>query len=138
MKVLALSTSTPRGSAAVLEGDRVLGAASYEDLAAHAERLFSAIDEALRAAGVARNAIEQLACDVGPGSFTGVRVAVSAAKGIALALGARVVPVASLEAMAFARRSEDAGLLQDGASGLELLFKTRAVILIDVLAGAAG
>jgi tRNA threonylcarbamoyladenosine biosynthesis protein TsaB len=106
MRVLALSTSTPQGSVAVVEdgpgGPRVLGAASYEDLRGHAERLFAAIDAALAAAGLGREAIGALACDVGPGSFTGVRVGVSAAKGIALALGIGVVGVGSLEAMAAA------------------------------------
>lgn len=107
MKILALSTSTPRGGAAIVEGDRVLGASSYEDLAAHAERLFGAIDEALRAAGLTRADVGALACDIGPGSFTGVRVAVAAAKGIAIALGVGVVPIVSLEAMAYARRGSN-------------------------------
>jgi tRNA threonylcarbamoyladenosine biosynthesis protein TsaB len=104
MRVLALSTSTPQGSVALVEdgpgGPRVLGAAGYEDLRGHAERLFAAIDAALAAAGLGREAIGALACDVGPGSFTGVRVGVSAAKGIALALGLGVVGVGSLEVMA--------------------------------------
>ncbi len=99
-RVLGLSTSTPRGGAAIVLGDRVLGAAAYDDLA-HAERIFAAIDEALGAAGLGREAIEAVACDVGPGSFTGVRVGVAAAKGIALALDVPLVGVTSLEAMAF-------------------------------------
>ncbi len=102
MLLLALSTSTPRGGAAVLDGDRLLAAVAYDDLRGHAERLFGAIDEALAAAGVARAALQALACDVGPGSFTGVRVAVASAKGIALALGVPVAGVTSLEAMAAA------------------------------------
>lgn len=106
MKVLALSTSTPRGSAAVLDGECVLGVARYEGGAGHAERLFQAIDEALLAAGVDRAALDALACDVGPGSFTGVRVAVAAAKGIALARSIPVAGVVSLEAMAAALRAE--------------------------------
>lgn len=105
MKLLALSTSAPRGSAAVLEDERVLGAAHYDGGEGHAEQLFRAIDEALAAAGVARTALGALACDVGPGSFTGVRVAVAAAKGIALARSIPVAGVASLEAMAAAARA---------------------------------
>jgi tRNA threonylcarbamoyladenosine biosynthesis protein TsaB len=106
MKVLALSTSAPRGSVALLDGGRVLGAASYDGAQGHAERLFQAIDDVLAAAGVARTAIDVLACDIGPGSFTGVRVAVAAAKGIAYARSIRVVGVVSLEAMAVAARAE--------------------------------
>lgn len=100
MRVLGVSTSTARGSVALVDDGRILGAASYVDLQGHAERIFSAIDEALAAAGVDRRGIDALACDVGPGSFTGVRVGVAAVKGIALALGLRAAPVVSLEAMA--------------------------------------
>lgn len=102
MKLLALSTSTPRGSAALLDGERVLATATYEDLRGHAERIFAAIDEVLAAAGLERAAIDALGCDIGPGSFTGVRVAVASGKGIALALGVPAVGVGSLEAMAAA------------------------------------
>jgi tRNA threonylcarbamoyladenosine biosynthesis protein TsaB len=102
MRLLSISTSTPRGSAALLDGERVLGVSTYADLAGHAERIFLAIDEALAAAGVSRDAVDAFACDVGPGSFTGVRVGVAAAKGMALGRGAPLVGVLSLEAMAAA------------------------------------
>ncbi len=100
MKLLALSTTTPRGSAAVLLPGRPPFTAGYVDLQGHAERIFHAIDEALALAGVDRAELEALACDIGPGSFTGVRVGVASAKGIALALGLPLVGVVSLQAMA--------------------------------------
>ncbi|MRG95992.1 tRNA (adenosine(37)-N6)-threonylcarbamoyltransferase complex dimerization subunit type 1 TsaB [Polyangium spumosum] len=100
MRLLAISTSTPRGSAAVFDGDRLLGASVYTDLAGHAERIFLAAAEALAAAGAAAASIEAFACDIGPGSFTGVRVGVAAAKGMALGRGAPLAGVGSLEAMA--------------------------------------
>jgi tRNA threonylcarbamoyladenosine biosynthesis protein TsaB len=78
------------------------------DLRGHAERIFGAIEEVIAAAGVARPAIDALGCDVGPGSFTGVRVAVASAKGIAMALGLPVAGVTSLEAMAAAAWGEHA------------------------------
>lgn len=108
MKILALSTSSPRGSAALLDikftepEGLVLATAAYEDLRGHAERIFAAVDEVLAAAGASRADIAALACDVGPGSFTGVRVAVASARGIALALGIHPAGVSSLEAMAAA------------------------------------
>src|SRR5690606_17703941 len=103
--VLGITTASPRGGACVLDGSRVAGRAGYEDEMRHAEQLFATIDEALAAAGLGRGALEAIACDVGPGSFTGVRVGLASAKGIALALGVPLLPVLSLEAMAGAARS---------------------------------
>jgi len=102
VKLLSISTSTPRGSVAILDGDRELASASYSDQHGHAERLFAAIDEALLAANLDRSSLQAVACDLGPGSFTGVRVGLASAKGIALALGLRTVGVTSLEAVAAA------------------------------------
>ncbi|MFO0756847.1 MAG: tRNA (adenosine(37)-N6)-threonylcarbamoyltransferase complex dimerization subunit type 1 TsaB [Byssovorax sp.] len=100
MKLLALSTTTARGSAAVLLPGKPPCSATYVDLVGHAERIFHAIDEALGLAGIDRAELSAIACDIGPGSFTGVRVGLSSAKGIALALGLPLVGVSSLEAMA--------------------------------------
>jgi tRNA threonylcarbamoyladenosine biosynthesis protein TsaB len=108
VKLLALSTSTPRGSAALVRDGEAVAEVAYVDLQGHAERLFEAIDAVLARAGEARTAIDALACDVGPGSFTGVRVGVASAKGIALALSAPLVGVISLEAMARAAFAEGA------------------------------
>ncbi|UQA60002.1 tRNA (adenosine(37)-N6)-threonylcarbamoyltransferase complex dimerization subunit type 1 TsaB [Polyangium aurulentum] len=102
MRLLAISTSTPRGSAAVLDASGILGISTYADLEGHAERIFLAVDEALAAAGVTRGELTAFACDVGPGSFTGVRVGVAAAKGMALGRGAPLAGAGSLESMAFA------------------------------------
>lgn len=101
MIALGLSTSTPQGSVALVEtGGAVLAEVSYAELVLHAERLFATVDEALARAGVARPQIGLVACDVGPGSFTGIRVGVAAAAGIAMGLGIPAVGVSSLRAMA--------------------------------------
>lgn len=100
MNVLALSTSTPRGSVAIVSGDRVLAEVSHDDPRGHAEHLFSLVDEALARASLARSDLDLVACDIGPGSFTGVRIAVASAKGIALGLDLPLAGVVSLEAMA--------------------------------------
>jgi tRNA threonylcarbamoyladenosine biosynthesis protein TsaB len=102
VRVLAISTSTPRGSAALVHDGEALAATAYVDLQGHAERIFEAIDTVLAEAGERRGSVEALACDVGPGSFTGVRVGLSSAKGIALGLGLPLAGVVSLEAMASA------------------------------------
>ncbi len=113
MKILALSTSTPRGSAVVIADGEILGTGGYVDLQGHAERIFEAIDAALAAAGLDRGALAAIACDQGPGSFTGVRVGVASAKGIALGLGVPLAGVVSLEAMAAAAFGERAANAED-------------------------
>lgn len=105
--VLAVSTSSPRGSAAVIRGARVLSSVTYDGGTEHAERLFAAIDAAMTEAGVTRGDLGAVACDVGPGSFTGVRVGLAACQGIAVGLGVPAVGVGSLEAMAFAARESE-------------------------------
>jgi len=102
VRILSLSTSTPRGSAALVRDGETVAAVAYVDLQGHAERIFQAIDAVLEQSGVARGALEGLACDVGPGSFTGVRVGVASSKGIALGLGLPLAGVVSLAAMAAA------------------------------------
>ncbi len=98
--LLALDTSDRTAGVAVLVGGRV--AAEYVETSAyrHSERLFALIDEALRGAGLARGELDALAVTTGPGSFTGLRVGLATAKGLAFALGLPVVGVSTLEALA--------------------------------------
>jgi tRNA threonylcarbamoyladenosine biosynthesis protein TsaB len=94
---------------AVTRGPDRLAHVAYDGGTFHAERLFLAIDAALRAAGAQRGDLAALACDIGPGSFTGVRVGVASCQGVALGLGLPVFGVGSLEAMARAARDDGAG-----------------------------
>jgi tRNA threonylcarbamoyl adenosine modification protein YeaZ len=66
----------------------------------HAEHLMAVIEEALKAAGKSYRDLDAVAVSVGPGSFTGVRVGVSAARGLALALDIPAIGVTTLEALA--------------------------------------
>lgn len=100
--ILGVTTATPRFSAAIWRGDVVLGRVAHTDEMRPAERFFEALDELFAQAAVERGELTALACDVGPGSFTGVRVGLSSCKGVALALGLPIVPVTSLEAVAAA------------------------------------
>ncbi|KAF0183071.1 MAG: putative protease [Alphaproteobacteria bacterium] len=78
----------------------------------HAERLAPLVEELMRGAGVAFDAVDRIAVTVGPGSFTGVRVGLSFARGLALALGKPCVGVSTLEALA-----GEGGGLRGGAVG---------------------
>lgn len=102
MKLLALETATPAGGAALLDGDRVVAEYTLNILATHSERLMAIVDRLLSDSGWEIDRLEGLAVSVGPGSFTGLRIGVSTAKGLAMALGIPVVAVPTLDALAHA------------------------------------
>jgi tRNA threonylcarbamoyladenosine biosynthesis protein TsaB len=104
--VLSVDTATRRATVAAVCGGQLLHRAQHEQPRTHAERLPAMIDEVLAGAGWARGQVDLLAVGQGPGSFTGVRVGMALAKGLGLALGIPLVGVNSLEAMAYAGRSQ--------------------------------
>ncbi|MCF6199624.1 MAG: tRNA (adenosine(37)-N6)-threonylcarbamoyltransferase complex dimerization subunit type 1 TsaB [Hyphomicrobiaceae bacterium] len=108
MKLLALDTSMQACSAAVLvkeDGAKEGGACKVHGLRehrerGHAERLMPMIDEVLALAGLGVRDLDRLAVTTGPGTFTGVRIGVAAARGLALALGLPLVAQNSLRVIA--------------------------------------
>jgi tRNA threonylcarbamoyladenosine biosynthesis protein TsaB len=120
MNVLAFDTCLGAVSVAVRWRDargQVLLREAYEECSAgHAERLFPMMAEVMDGAGLPFAAIGRIAVTLGPGTFTGVRVGISAARALALALGKPVVGVTSLAAMAL--RAEE--LLGERLGGRQL------------------
>jgi tRNA threonylcarbamoyladenosine biosynthesis protein TsaB len=108
--VLGATTSTRRGGIAVVRGEggavETLALVEYEAADDHAEKLFHALEQAVNDAGIAKTDLARIACDVGPGSFTGIRAGTAALSAIAWSLGVPTVSVGSLEAMAFAARKQ--------------------------------
>jgi tRNA threonylcarbamoyladenosine biosynthesis protein TsaB len=100
MIVLALDTCLGACSVAVVADGRVLASASEAMTRGHQERLAVMARETVAAAGVGFGAIDRVGVTVGPGSFTGLRVGVAFAKGLALALGRPCIGVGTLEALA--------------------------------------
>lgn len=100
MIVLALDTCLGACSVALVSDGRVLASASEAMTRGHQERLAVMARETVSAAGIAFGAIDRIAVTVGPGSFTGLRVGVAFAKGLALALGRPCIGVGTLEALA--------------------------------------
>jgi tRNA threonylcarbamoyladenosine biosynthesis protein TsaB len=98
--MLAFDTSTPCARVAVLSpaGDRL--AAAEKVAARHSSNLLRLCDEVLRATGTAVKDLAAIACGAGPGSFTGLRVGLAVAKGLALADRIPLVLVSSLNALA--------------------------------------
>lgn len=111
MRLLAIDTTTPFGSAAVLEKARLLGEVNIASPATHSERLLPAVDFLLRALGWKITDVEAFALAVGPGSFTGIRVGMSTVKSFAYASGKPVAPVSTLEALGWKLRQPQNRLL---------------------------
>ncbi|HWP59368.1 MAG TPA: tRNA (adenosine(37)-N6)-threonylcarbamoyltransferase complex dimerization subunit type 1 TsaB [Candidatus Acidoferrales bacterium] len=107
MKVLGIDTATRIASAAVLDGGRVVAEATSQEGEArpggrgnHAETLIPLIDAVLQKAAVACEQLDAIAVSIGPGSFTGIRIGLSVAKGLAYQGAAAVVGVPTLAAIA--------------------------------------
>ncbi len=110
---LAIDTSAHLCAAAVHDsaGDTILAQASEDIGRGHAERLMDVIAGVLRQAGIEYSNIQRVTVTTGPGSFTGIRVGLATARGIALGLGIDACGVSVLEAAALAVRDRAAGPL---------------------------
>ncbi len=100
MLILAIEQSTERGSLALLQDDDPLGEASWLDRRRHSQELFGQLKTLLGRASAALTQVDCLALGLGPGSYTGLRIAVAAALGLALPDRRRVYGVSSAEALA--------------------------------------
>ena len=111
MIVLALDTAGTGCFAAVYDSgeDRLLASAGAVIGRGHAEQLMAFVDQALEASGKTLADIERIAVTIGPGSFTGIRVGVAAARGFALALGVPAVGISVLAALSEAARQAHPG-----------------------------
>lgn len=99
MPVLAIETATMVGSIAIVDAARVISELTLNVRATHSERLMAAIDRLLSDAGLAVNDMDGIAVSIGPGSFTGLRIGISAAKGLAYASGKPLIGVPTLDAL---------------------------------------
>ncbi len=102
MLTLAIDTSGDCCSVALhdLSSDRILASIERQTVSGHAEQLFAIIAEALDSAAVDYPSIGRVAAVRGPGSFTGIRIGLAAARGLALALGIPAIGIGTLAAHA--------------------------------------
>lgn len=95
MRILAFDTATDVATSALVDGGSVLG-----ERRSRAATVLEDIDALLRAAGMEPADVDAIAVGTGPGSFTGTRIGLAAARGLGLALGVPVAGVSTLDALA--------------------------------------
>lgn len=100
MKLLAIETATPGSSVALAEGRESVAYAAQVDRTGHSRFLIPAIDFCFGQAGWSPKDLDGIVVDIGPGLYTGIRVGLATAQGLAATLGIPVIPVCSLDAIA--------------------------------------
>ena len=101
MLLLALDSSTDWASVALFDGRDVLAEETWRAQRRHGEELFGAIERVLLSSRSALSAVTRVAVATGPGSFTGLRLAIAAGQGIARGNGAALVGVPTLDVLAY-------------------------------------
>jgi tRNA threonylcarbamoyladenosine biosynthesis protein TsaB len=150
--VLGIETGAERAELALVAGGQVL-AESCHSVASHGAHLPEAVDTLLKSASLSPPGLAGIAIGTGPGSFTGLRVGLSYAKGLKMATGCAMVGIASLDSLAVAALSEAyaspgqlicavldarkgevyAALYQSTSNGLEKLSEDLVVTLENLL-----
>ena len=98
--ILALETATTNCSVAVVNSSgAVLVKEDYGSKYSHGEKLHVYIDEILKEAGLTQNDLQAVAVSAGPGSYTGLRIGVSAAKGLCFALDIPLITIGTLDSL---------------------------------------
>lgn len=97
---LALETAASVGAVAIGRGDAVFESVAFTGRRAHAVELLPTIEALCRRHAVEPSAIDAVYVSCGPGSFTGLRIGITAARMLAFSVGARVVPVPTLDVIA--------------------------------------
>lgn len=112
MLILGIETATRAGSVALVRIDtgaarETLAEAGFGESGASAAEILPAFEDCLARAGLPESAINLIAVSIGPGSFTGLRVGLATAQGLALGIGAKLIGVPTLDALASVALDED-------------------------------
>ncbi len=99
--ILCLETATPSCSVALVHNGEVLACEEDPKGQNHSEKITLFIDSVMKKAGISYDQLDAVAVSMGPGSYTGLRIGVSTAKGICYAVSKPLIAVETLEAMAY-------------------------------------
>ncbi|MDI6808376.1 MAG: tRNA (adenosine(37)-N6)-threonylcarbamoyltransferase complex dimerization subunit type 1 TsaB [Candidatus Eisenbacteria bacterium] len=108
MKVLGIETATMTSSVALVENGTLVAEHNVKVSLSHSERLIHTVNRILEDARVDLESVDGVAISIGPGSFTGVRIGVGTAKALSYAARKLLLPVPTLEGMAFLFQEENA------------------------------
>ncbi len=100
MKILAIDTSTMLGGIAIMDELNLIAETRLNVKSTHSERLMTEIEHCLKQSSLKISDIDVFAAAIGPGSFTGLRIGLSAVKGLSYATGKPIVSVPTLDALA--------------------------------------
>jgi len=146
--ILAIDSSSLVASVAIMNEDVMIAEYTTNLKKTHSQTLLPMIDEIFKMTGVDKRETKAVAVTCGPGSFTGLRIGGATAKGIALAYDIPIIPVPTLEAMAYnfnysdkiicpimdARRNQVyTGVYRCRKNELEVISDTRAMDINDLL-----
>lgn len=101
MSILAIDTATQVSSVAVAASGKLSAELTMQAKLTHSETLMPHIEQVLKMAAVPKDKLEGIAVSIGPGSFTGLRIGLAAAKAMSYALGLPLVGVSTLRALAY-------------------------------------
>jgi len=107
MKILAIDTTSETGSAVIRDSGRTLAEVRPEGSLHHSQNVFKTVERVLAESGIALDAIDVFAAARGPGSFTGLRIGMSAVEGFAFATGKKTAGISTLSALAWAAGHSD-------------------------------
>jgi tRNA threonylcarbamoyladenosine biosynthesis protein TsaB len=115
MLILALDTATDKGSLALVAADRLLGELTLPSQGAYLTRLLPGVQALLGQTGRRLTDLGAIAVSTGPGNFTGLRIGLATAKGLAWSLGRPLVAVPTMEVLAaqFPYQTQPIGVLLD-------------------------
>lgn len=135
-KILLLETSTSLCSAAIASGSTIASYIQSDEPRAHASKCAVFIDELLRRTGLDCNGLDAVAVSSGPGSYTGLRVGSSTAKGICFGAGIPLIAVSTPEILV--RQAIDEGLVPEGCTHIVPMIDARRMEVYTAVFTADG